>query len=123
MSRSIQLFVDMTVDPAKEQAMLQYFDTVFRPAARNFQGYIDVRILKLRSTLMGNMPGEVNYRFSISYESEELRQKWIASAIHIEVWGQMEKFLSSPKHARLGNQIGSGTGRAAARAALEVEVS
>lgn len=95
MSRSIQLFVDMTVDPAKEQAMLQYFDTVFRPAARTFQGYIDVRLLKLRSTLMGSMPDEVNYRFSISYESEELRQKWIASEIHIEVWGQMEKFLSS----------------------------
>lgn len=95
MSRSIQLFVDMTVDPAKEQAMLQYFDTVFRPAARKFQGYIDVRLLKLRSTLMGTMPAEVNYRFSISYESEELRQKWIASAIHIEVWGQMEKYLSS----------------------------
>jgi hypothetical protein len=95
MSRSIQLFVDMTVDPAKEQEMLRYFDTIFRPAARKFQGYIDVRILKLRSTLMGAMPGDVNYRFSISYESEELRQKWIASEIHIEVWGQMEKFLSS----------------------------
>jgi hypothetical protein len=95
MSRSIQLFVDMAVDPAKEQEMLRYFDTVFRPAARKFQGFIDVRILKLRSTLMGTMPGEVNCRFSISYESEELRQKWIASEIHTEVWGQMEKFLSS----------------------------
>jgi hypothetical protein len=88
----------MTVDPEQEHAMLQYFDTVFRPAARKFQGYIDVRLLKLRSTLMGTMPAEVNYRFSISYESEELRQKWIASAIHIEVWGQMEKFLSSPNY-------------------------
>jgi hypothetical protein len=95
MSSTIQLFVDMAVDPAKEQEMLRYFETVFRPAARKFQGFIDVRILKLRSTLMGNMPGEVNYRFSISYESEELRQKWIATEIHIEVWGQMEKFLSS----------------------------
>jgi len=85
----------MAVDPAKEQEMLRYFDAVFRPAARKFQGFIDVRILKLRSTLMGTMAAEVNYRFSISYESEELRQKWIASEIHIEVWGQMEKFLSS----------------------------
>jgi hypothetical protein len=95
MSGTIQLFVDMSVDPAKEQEMLRYFDAVFRPAARKFQGFIDVRILKLRSTLMGTMPGDVNYRFSISYDSEELRQKWIASEIHIEVWGQMEKFLSS----------------------------
>jgi hypothetical protein len=98
MSRSIQLFVDMTVDPAKEHAMLQYFDTVFRPAARKFQGYLDLRLLKLRSTLMGTMPAEVNYRFAISYESEELRQKWIASEIHVEVWGQMETFLSSPNY-------------------------
>lgn len=95
MSRAIQLFVDMAVDPAKEQDMLRYFDAVFRPAARKFQGYLDLRMLKLRSTLMGTMPDEVNYRFAISYESEELRQKWIASEIHTEVWGQMEKFLSS----------------------------
>jgi heme-degrading monooxygenase HmoA len=98
MSRTIQLFVDMAVDPAKEQEMLRYFDAVFRPAARKFQGFIDVRILKLRSTLMGKMAAGVNYRFSISYESEELRQKWIASEIHIEVWGQMEKFLSSTEY-------------------------
>jgi hypothetical protein len=98
MSRSIQLFVDMTVDPAKEKEMLRYFETVFRPAASKFQGYLDVQLLKLRTTLMGTMPADVNYRFSISYVSEELRQKWIASDIHIEVWGQMEKFLSSPNY-------------------------
>ena len=98
MSRSIQLFVDMTVDPAQEKEMLQYFETVFRPAARRFHGYLDVRLLKLRTTLMGTMPAEVNYRFSISYESEELRQKWIASEIHIEVWGKMETFLSSSNY-------------------------
>ena len=81
--------------PAKEQEMLRYFETVFRPAAQKFEGYLDVRMLKLRATLMGNAPAGVNYRFALVYKSEELRQKWIASDVHNTVWGGMEKtFLS-----------------------------
>ena len=43
----IQVHVDLAVDPAKEQEMLRYFQTVFRPAAMKFRGYIDVRMLKV----------------------------------------------------------------------------
>ena len=101
MSRSIQLFVDMAVDPAKEQEMLRHFETVFRPAATRFKGFIDVKMLKLRSALVGSAPACVNYRFALSYESEELRQKWVCSDIHGEVWGAMEKMLSSPDYTVL----------------------
>ena len=74
--------------------MLRYFQTVFRPAAMKFRGYIDVRMLKLRAVPVGAAPAGINYRFAIVYESEELRQKWVASDIHQEVWGAMEKMCA-----------------------------
>lgn len=97
----IQVHVDMAVDSAKEREMVRYFETVFRPAAMKFRGYIDVRVLKLSGVPVGTAPAGINYRFTITYESEELRQKWIASEIHQEVWGEMEKMLSTPDYTVL----------------------
>jgi len=94
----IQVHVEMAVDPAKEQEMVRYFQNVFRPAAMKFRGYIDVRMLKVVAVPFGTAPAGLNYRFSITYESEELRQKWVASDIHQEVWGAMEKTLSNPDY-------------------------
>ncbi len=94
----VQVHVDLAVDPAKEREMLRYFQTVFRPAAMKFRGYIDVRMLKLRAVPVGTAPTGMNYRFAITYETEELRQKWVASEIHQEVWGGIEKTLSSPNY-------------------------
>lgn len=91
----IHLHLDLSVDPSKEQDMLRYFDTVFRPAAMKFEGYVDVRMLKLRAALMGKAPAGVNYRFALIYQSEELRQKWVTSDTHAVVWGGMEKTFSS----------------------------
>src|SRR5215467_11763027 len=72
----IQLHVDLTVDPAKEKEMLKNFETVFRPAASRQLGYIEVKMLKLRSAVQGQAPAGVNYRFSLAFQSEELRQEW-----------------------------------------------
>src|SRR5947209_4420658 len=94
----IQLFVDMAVDPAKEKQMLHNFETIFRPAASKQPGYIDVKILKLRSTLMGSAPAGVNYRFELTFQSEELRQKWIASDVHQKVWPTIENMLSTKNY-------------------------
>jgi hypothetical protein len=94
----IQVHVDLAIDPAKEQEMLRYFQTVFRPAAMKFRGYIDVRMLKVSAVPVGTAPPGINYRFVIAYESEDLRQKWVSSDIHQEVWGSMEKMLSMPNY-------------------------
>jgi hypothetical protein len=94
----IQLHVDMSVDPKKEKDMLRHFETVFRPAATKHPGYIDVKLLKLRTTLMGSAPAGVNYRFVLTYQSEELRQKWIASDIHQKVWPPIENTLTSKNY-------------------------
>ena len=97
----IQLHVDLAVDPAKEKEMLHNFETIFRPVAVKHPGYIDVKMIKLRSALRGKAPAGLNYRFVLVYESEELRQKWIASDIHQKVWPTIEKTLSSPNYTVL----------------------
>jgi hypothetical protein len=95
---SIQLHVDLAVDPAKEKEMLKNFETIFRPAASKQPGYIDVKMLKLRSTLMGKAPAGVNYRFALTFQSEELRQKWVASDVHQRVWPTIENMLSTKNY-------------------------
>src|SRR5688572_31981618 len=95
--RPIVLHVDLSVDPAKEKEMLRNFETVFRPAATKFPGFIDVKMIKLRSAVMGTAPAGVNYRFVLIYQSEELRQKWVASDIHQRVWPTIENTLTSKK--------------------------
>jgi hypothetical protein len=101
----IQVHVDLAIDPSKEHDMRRYFETVFRPAAMKFRGYVDVRMLKLSAVPVGAPPpGGINYRFAITYESEELRQKWVASDIHQEVWGAMEK-MSAPDYTVLQFEV------------------
>lgn len=97
----IQLHVDLAVDPAKENEMLKNFETIFRPEAAKHPGYIDVKILKLRTALQGGAPAGLNYRFSLTYRSEELRQKWVASAEHKRVWPTIENTLSSKNYTVL----------------------
>ena len=97
-SHPIQLHVDLSVDPAKEKEMLKNFGTIFRPAASKQPGYIAVEMLKLRSTPMGKAPAGVNYRFVLTFESEELRQKWVASDVHQKVWPTIENTLSTKNY-------------------------
>ena len=97
MARAVQLHCDLTVDPAKEAAMVRYFETVYRPTAIKFKGYIDLRLLKLHSVLQGIAPPGMNYRFSITFETEDLRQKWIGSSEHQVVWPALQSYLTSDK--------------------------
>jgi hypothetical protein len=99
--RPIMLHVDLAVDPAKEKEMLKNFETIFRPAAARFPGFIDVKMIKLRSALAGSPPAGINYRFVLSYQSEELRQKWVASDTHQKVWPTIEKTLRSKDYTVL----------------------
>ena len=99
--KPIQLNVDLAVDPAKEQEMLRTFRNTFRPAAAKQPGFIDGKMLKLRSALMGKAPAGANYRFVLIFQSEELRQKWVASDIHQKVWPMIEKTLSSKDYTVL----------------------
>ncbi len=100
-SRPIQLHVDLQVDPAKEQEMLHNFHTVFRPAAAKQPGFIDVKMLKLRSALAGAAPAGANYRFELIFASEEQRKAWVATPTHQRVWPTIEKTLVSKDYTVL----------------------
>jgi hypothetical protein len=95
----IVLYCDMAVDPAQEQKMLDHYHNDFKPVAEKFEGYIDLKIVKLRRVMHGGPPPPegVNYRFQLTYESEEARQKWIASAVHKKNWPLIENTLLNKK--------------------------
>jgi len=95
----IVLYCDMPVDPAREQEMLDNYHNHFKPAAESFPGYIDLKIVKLRRVMQGPPPPpSINYRFQLTYESEEARQKWIASAIHKKNWPLIENTLTEKNY-------------------------
>ena len=97
----IQLHVDLAVDPAQEKEMMHNFETIFRPEAAKHPGYIGVKMLKLRTAIQGSAPAGINYRFALTYQSEELRQKWVASPEHKRVWPTIENTLSSKNYTVL----------------------
>lgn len=96
----IQLHVDLQVDPAQEKEMLHNFHTIFRPAASKQPGFIGVKMLKLRSTLAGAAPA-ANYRFELTFASEEQRKAWVATPTHQQVWPTIEKTLASKDYTVL----------------------
>jgi hypothetical protein len=90
--RPIQLHCDLAVDPKKEQEMLDNFEKIFRPVARKQPGFIDLKMLKLKTAIRGPVP--LKYRFELTMESEELRQKWIATEVHAKAWPSIENTLT-----------------------------
>lgn len=94
--KPIVLYCDLAVDPKREQEMLNNFHNHFKPAAEKFEGYIDLKMLKLRKVIQGGPPpaSSINYRFQLAYKSEELRQKWIASDVHQKNWPLIENTVT-----------------------------
>lgn len=98
----IVLYCDLAVDPAREQEMIDHYHLRFKPAAEQFDGFIDLKIVKLRKVLQGPSPAPgINYRFQLTYESEEKRQKWIASDVHQVVWPLIENTLTDMNYQTL----------------------
>ena len=44
------------IDPEKAAEAEEYFESVYRPAAMTFEGYVDLQLLKLHSVLEGQRP-------------------------------------------------------------------
>jgi hypothetical protein len=96
-TKHIRLYVEMDVAAAREKEMLDTFHNVFVPEAVKHEGYIRVKMLKRRAFIQGTAPKQHNYRFELEFESEELRQKWIASAGHQRVWPLVERTMTTQK--------------------------
>lgn len=97
----IQLHVDLEVDPAREKEMVANYAQQFRPTIRKQPGFADVKLLKLRSAVAGPKPGNATYRLIISFQTEEQRQKWVATDEHQRVWPTIEKTLKGAKYGAL----------------------
>ena len=95
--RHIRLYVEMDVASGREREMLAAFHDTFVPEAVKHAGYIRVKMLKRRAILQGTAPAAHNFRFELEFESEELRQKWIASAGHQRVWPLVERTMTTQK--------------------------
>ena len=96
-TKHIRLYVEMDVAAGREKEMLDAFHDTFVPEAVKHEGYIRVKMLKRRTVIQGTAPANHNYRFELEFESEELRQKWIASAAHQRVWPLVEKTITTQK--------------------------
>ena len=94
-TRHIRLYVEMDVDSAQEREMLDLFHNQFVPEAVKHAGYMRVKLLKRRTILQGTAPAAHNFRFELEFESEELRQRWIASPGHQRVWPPIERFIKT----------------------------
>lgn len=101
----IQLHLDLEVDPAKEKEMLENFRKTFRPAIRKQPGFVDVKLLKLQEALAGKAPANSAYRLLISFQTEDLRKKWVATDLHQQVWPTIEKTLKGAKYNALLYQV------------------
>ena len=97
-TKHIRLYVEMDIAPGREKEMLDTFHNSFVPEAVKHEGYIRVKMLKRRTILQGTPPAHHNYRFELEFESEELRQKWIASAGHQRVWPPLERAMTTLKN-------------------------
>jgi hypothetical protein len=81
--------------------MLHAFHNTFVPAASQQPGFIDVRMLKLRTALVGAAPQGVNYRFVLTYATEEQRKHWVETKVHQQVWPLIESTLKSKSYTVL----------------------
>jgi hypothetical protein len=95
----IVLYVDLSVDPAKEKEFLNAYHTHFKPVAKKHEGYVDLTVAKIDKVMQGQGPAKtVNYRFQLTWATEDLRQKWVASAEHVANWPLLEKTLTDKNY-------------------------
>ena len=100
-NKPIELYVDLKVDPERENEMVDNYRKIFRPTISKQPGFVDVRLLKLRETLAGKGVSDSRFRLLISFNSEEERLQWIATDEHQRAWPSIERTLVDDKYVVL----------------------
>ena len=100
------LYVDLSVEPAREAEFLAAYHDHFKPVAKKHEGYVDLTIVKIEKTLQGTGPAKgVNYRFQLTWQNEGLRQKWVASNDHVRNWPLLENTLTDRNYTVILTQV------------------
>jgi heme-degrading monooxygenase HmoA len=81
------LHIDVQVRSGLESSLERTFVETFWPAISRQEGFSAAHLL--RPTNAGD------YRLSIAFETQTSQQKWVATALHQEVWPQMEAHSSA----------------------------
>jgi heme-degrading monooxygenase HmoA len=81
--------------------MLANYRNVFKLAITRQPGFVAVQLLKLRQELQGKAPAGCSYRLIISFQTEEQRQKWVATPEHQKAWPTVEGTLKGQKYVAL----------------------
>ena len=100
-NKPIELYVDLKVNPERENEMVDNYRKIFRPTISKQPGFVDVRLLKLRETLAGKGASNSRFRLLISFSSEEERRQWVATDEHQRAWPSIEKTLVDDKYVVL----------------------
>lgn len=95
---TIQLHLDLTVDPAKEKELKKNFKEVFKPAMAKQPGFLHVYMLKLREVKQGKLPEGANYRLVINFKSEQARLAWVKTNDHQAAWPTIENTLKTKNY-------------------------
>jgi len=97
----IQLHCDLFLDPKREKEMIGNYNKVYLPVIKKQQGFVSVSLLKLRAENQGKAPKGASHRLIISFQTEELRLKWVNSDDHKRVWPSVENTLLGDKFTAL----------------------
>lgn len=89
-SKAIVLQMDFIVAKENAEAFEKMFSSVYVPAMTVQKGYIESKLLRLYpDNIEKEIEGEqtaYNYQIQISFDTEENRRKWVASAQHQVAW-------------------------------------
>jgi heme-degrading monooxygenase HmoA len=81
--------------------MLENYRKEFQPTISKQPGFVSVRLLKLRAEKQGKAPAGCSYRLIISFQTEEQRLTWVATAAHQKAWPTVERTLKGVKYIAL----------------------
>jgi heme-degrading monooxygenase HmoA len=81
--------VDIALRPNFDQELAQVFKGPFSAAIKAQDGFLDVSLLQ-------PVEGR-DYELIIVFTDQQLQQKWVATALHAEVWAAMEANFESYK--------------------------
>jgi heme-degrading monooxygenase HmoA len=81
------LHVKIKMKPDAAMSAEQVFVRPFKEAITMQPGFRDVKLLR--------PTGAGEYVLSIAFENQTLQQQWVATDLHDQVWGEMEKHFDS----------------------------